>query len=69
MFIVIKCGGVLMSPRMGTCVCDVYLCVHEGVSERVCLSCCQLCNSSKHQGSTLLCRINKSLASIATRHL
>lgn len=45
------------------CVCTVC------VPVCVCSSSCCLCNSSKHQGSALLCWINKSLTSIATRRL
>lgn len=53
------------------CVCTVMVCMCVCVCMHVYVrpsSCC-LCNSSKHQGSALLCWINESLTSIATRRL
>lgn len=54
-------GRCLWHPSAFTCVMYLYLSVRTS-------SCC-MCNSSKHQGSALLCWINESLTSIATRRL
>lgn len=57
------CGAKCVDMSIYLCVCLITVCVC------VCPSSCCLCNPSKHQGSALLCWINKSLTSIATCRL